>query len=113
MFVGPMRRWRAVAFWTCFAVAAVVFVLDATMTMHVAALHPMAVEQNPIARWTLEIHPLAPYMLKAGIVAVCAAVAGILRTMGERGWAVGVVVMMAVVGLTGIATGLQVVRTSL
>lgn len=96
-----------VAFWAVFAAAAVVFVMDATATIHVSALRPAVVEQNPIARWTLESHPVAPYLLKAAIVAECAVIAAIMRGLGERWAAVTVAAMMAVVGVLGIATAVQ------
>jgi hypothetical protein len=96
-----------VAFWMVFAAAAVVFVMDATATIHVSALRPAVVEQNPIARWTLESHPVAPYLLKAAIVAECAVIAAIMRGLGERRAAVIVAALMAVVGFLGIATAVQ------
>lgn len=96
-----------IAFWSVFAAAAVVFVMDATATIHVTALRPAVVEQNPIARWTLEAHPIAPYVLKTAIVAECAIVAATLRAMGERWAAVVVIAMMVAIGLIGIATAVQ------
>ena len=90
--------------WAVFAVAAVIFVLDAMTTIHVLSVQPFALEQNPIARWTLQAHPAAPFLLKAAIIAECAVVVRILRSMGEA-WA-GYVVsgLMAGIGLFGIAT---------
>ncbi len=96
-----------VAFWTIFAAAAVVFVMDATATIHVTALRPAVVEQNPIARWTLEAHPVAPYLLKAAIITECAVIAAAMRAMGERWAAYTVAAMMATIGLLGIATAVQ------
>jgi hypothetical protein len=96
-----------VAFWTIFAAAAIVFVMDATATIHVTALRPAVVEQNPIARWTLEMHPVAPYLLKAAIIAECAIIAVAMRAMGERWAAFAVAAMMAAIGLLGIATAVQ------
>lgn len=96
-----------VAFWTLFAVAAVVFVMDATATIHVTALRPAVVEQNPIARWTLEAHPVAPYLLKAAIISECAVIAAAMRAMGERWAAVTVAATMATIGILGIATAVQ------
>lgn len=96
-----------VAFWTIFAAAAVVFVMDATATIHVTALRPAVVEQNPIALWTMEAHPVAPYLLKAAIVTECAVIAAAMRAMGERGAAYAVAAMMATIGLLGIATAVQ------
>jgi hypothetical protein len=107
---APVHPVRSAAFWALFAAAAVIFVLDAVTTMHVAAMRPIVVEENPIARWTLELHPAAPYLLKAAVVATCGGVVAALRAMAERRWALAVVVAMAVVGLLGIATGFQVVR---
>lgn len=96
-----------IAFWTLFAAAAIVFVLDATMTIHVTALRPAVVEQNPIARWTLEAHPVAPYLLKAAIIAECAIIAAAMRAMHERWAACAVAVMMATIGILGIATAVH------
>jgi hypothetical protein len=101
--VAPMD----VAFWAVFAVAAVVFVMDATATIHVTALRPAVVEQNPIARWTLEAHPVAPYLLKAAIITECAVIAAAMRSMGERWAGFAVAAMMATIGLLGIATAVQ------
>ncbi len=96
-----------VAFWTIFAAAAVVFVMDATATIQVTALRPAVVEQNPIARWTLEAHPVAPYLLKAAIITECAFIAAAMRAMGERWAAFAVAAMMAAIGIMGIATAVQ------
>lgn len=94
-----------IAVWVAFAVAVVVFVLDATTTIAVIGLRPDAVEQNPIARWTLTAHPVAPYLLKAAVVAECAVACAVVRSMGER-WAAWVVVgLMALAGILGIASG--------
>lgn len=99
----PMHLADVVA-WSAFAIAAVVFVLDATTTIAVMAMRPEAVEQNPIARWTLTAHPVAPYLLKAAVVAECAVACAMARSMGER-WAAWVVVaLMAGTGIVGIAT---------
>jgi flagellar motor component MotA len=73
-------------------------------------MRPIAIEENPIARWSLELDPAGPYLLKAAVVAACAGVVIALRAMAERRWALAVVVAMAVVGLLGIATGFGVVR---
>ena len=108
MLVRPRTPGRSAAFWAAFAVAAVVFVLDAVVTIAVVAELPVAVEQNPIARWTLGLHPVAPYVLKAAIVAECAVIAAVLRTMGEGWAAAAVVVMMAGAGGLGIATAVGV-----
>lgn len=90
--------------WAVFAAAAVLFVLDAMITIQVLALQPLALEQNLIARWTLEAHPFAPFLLKAAIIAECAVVIRIVRSMDE-GWAAFVVSgLMAGTGLLGIAT---------
>lgn len=107
---GPphARRGVDVAFWVLFAAAAVVFALDATATIHVLGVRPEAVEMNPIARWSMGSHPVAPYALKAVIVLICGAVAATLRAMGERGAAGAVVGLMALFGIIGIATGLRV-----
>ena len=102
------RRVVDAAFWAMFAAAAVVFALDATATIHVLGVRPEAVEMNPLARWTLDSHPVAPYALKAAIVLICGAVAATLRAMGERRAAGAVVGLMAMSGMIGIATGLQV-----
>jgi hypothetical protein len=93
--------------WAFFAAAAVLFVLDATVTIQVIAIQPTIVEQNPIARWTLEAHVLAPYVLKAAIVAECAVVVAIVRSMDERwaGYIVGT--LMAIVGIVGILTAVN------
>ena len=100
----PPSTLRDVACWTSFAVAAVLFVLDAMTTIQVLAIQPLAMEQNPMARWTLDAHPTAPFILKAAIVAECAAVAGIVRAMHE-GWAAYLVsAMMAGSGVVGIAS---------
>ena len=90
--------------WTAFALAAVLFVLDAMTTTHVLSVQPLALEQNPIARWTLEAYPVAPFLLKASIVAECAVVVRLVRSMDE-GWAAFVVTgLMAGTGLLGMAT---------
>lgn len=100
----PLITRRDAANWMVFAAAAVVFVVDAMATIQVLAIQPLALEQNPIARWTLDVHPAAPFILKAAIVAECAVVAGIARAMDE-GWAAYVVSgLMAATGLLGIAT---------
>jgi hypothetical protein len=104
--LGTVAR-MDVVFWTIFAAAAIVFVMDATATIHVTALRPAVVEQNPIARWTLEAHPAAPYLLKAAIITECAVIAAAMRAMGERGAAFAVATMMAAIGLLGIATAVQ------
>jgi hypothetical protein len=93
--------------WAFFAAAAVLFVLDAAVTIQVIAINPSIVEQNPIARWTLEAHVLAPYVLKSAIVAECAVVVAIVRSMDERwaGYVVGA--LMAVVGIVGISTAVS------
>ncbi len=96
-----------VAFWTMFAAAAVVFALDATTTIVVTAIQPLAVEQNPVARWMLDLHPLAPYVLKTAIVAQCAVTAAVMRARGERWAALSVGALMCMAGLIGIATGFQ------
>lgn len=96
-----------VAFWTVFAAAAIVFVLDATTTIHVTVLRPAVVEQNPIARWTLEAHPVAPYLLKVAIITECAIMAAAMRAMGERWAAFAVAALMAAIGFLGIATAIQ------
>ncbi len=49
------------ACWTVFAAAAIVFLVDAMATIQVVAMQPFAIEQNPIARWTLGVHPAAPW----------------------------------------------------
>ena len=100
----PLIAVRDVVCWAVFAGAAVLFVLDAMTTIHVLSVQPLALEQNPIARWTLEAHPAAPYLLKAAIIAECAVVVRIVRSLDE-GWA-GYVVsgLMAGTGLLGIAT---------
>lgn len=108
MLARPRDPSRSVAFWAAFAVAAAVFVVDAMVTIAVVAVQPGAVEQNPIARWALEVHPSAPYVLKAAIVAECAAVAAALRAMGEGWAAAGVVAMMTLAGALGIATAIGV-----
>lgn len=93
--------------WAVFAAAAVLFVLDAMTTIQVLAVQPLALEQNPIARWTLEAHPVAPFLLKAAIIAECAVVVRIVRSMDE-GWAAFVVSgLMAGTGLLGIATAVS------
>ncbi|MEX1172159.1 MAG: DUF5658 family protein [Chloroflexota bacterium] len=98
-----------VACWAVFAVAAVIFALDAIVTIHVLAVQPLAFEQNPIARWTLGTHPAAPLLLKGAIVAECAIVIAIVRFQGER-WAAWVVsAMVAATGLLGIATAANAV----
>jgi hypothetical protein len=102
------RRDLDVAYWASFAVAAVVFALDATTTIHVIAVRPEAVEMNPIARWTLGSHALAPYLLKGLVLLVCATVAATLRALGERTAARAVIALMAAFGLVGIATSLGV-----
>lgn len=100
----PPLRLADVAMWAAFAVAAVIFVLDATTTIAVVGVRPDAVEQNPIARWTLTAHPAAPYLLKAAVIAECAVACAIARSMGER-WAAWVMVaLMAGIGAAGIAT---------
>lgn len=100
----PPMAVAELASWVVFAAAGVIFVLDAMTTIHVLSVQPLALEQNPIARWTLEAHPVAPFLLKAAIIAECAVVARILRTMGEA-WASYVVSgLMAGMGLFGIAT---------
>lgn len=100
----PPGTLRDAACWTLFAVAAVLFVADAMTTIQVLAIQPFAMEQNPIARWTLHAHPAAPFILKAAIVAECAVIVGIARAMHE-GWAAYVVsAMMAITGLVGIAS---------
>jgi len=92
--------------WTIFASAAVVFVLDAMTTIHVLSVQPLALEQNPIARWTLDAHPIAPFVLKAAVVGECAVVVATVRSMGE-GWAAYVVSgLMAATGLLGITSAL-------
>jgi hypothetical protein len=103
--------WWGAAYWSLFALAAVIFALDATVTLAVTSLRPLAVEQNPIARATMEIGPLAPYVLKAAIVAVCGAVAVIFRRMEERLAAVAVIGLMALVGVLGMATAIRVLHT--
>jgi len=100
----PPGTLRDVACWTLFAVAAVLFVVDAMTTIQVLAIQPLAMERNPIARWTLDAHPVAPFILKAAIVTECAVVVGIARAMHE-GWAAYLVsAMMATTGLVGIAS---------
>ena len=87
-----------------FAAAVVLFVVDAMTTIQVLAILPFAMEQNPIARWTLDAHPVAPFILKAAIVAECAVVVAIARAMDE-GWAAYVVSgLMAATGSVGIAS---------
>ena len=98
---------RRSAYWVLFGAAAVVFVLDATATIHVAAMRPLVLEQNPIARWTLDLHPIAPYVLKAAVIGECAVTAAILRAMGERAASLAVIGLMVVVGLLGIGTAVQ------
>lgn len=103
----PSRPPMAIAVvlpWVVFVAAAVIFVLDAMTTIHVLSVQPFALEQNPIARWTLQAHPVAPFLLKAAIIAECAVVVRVLRSMGEA-WA-GYVVsgLMAAAGVFGIAT---------
>jgi hypothetical protein len=102
----PPSRAADVALWTAFALAAVVFVLDATTTIAVIGLRPEAIEQNPIARWTLGAHPAAPYLLKAAVIAECAVASAMARSMGERwaGWLI--VAMMASAGILGIAAAI-------
>lgn len=100
----PPLRLADVGVWAAFAVAAVVFVLDATTTIVVLGIRPDAVEQNPIARWTLTAHPVAPYLLKAAVIAECAVACAMARSMGER-WAAWVMVaLMAGIGIVGIGT---------
>ena len=100
----PPMALSAVVCWAVFAAAAVIFVLDAMTTIHVLAVQPLALEQNPIARWTLDAHPFAPFLLKAAIIAECAVVVRIVRSLDE-GWAAFVVSgLMAATGLLGIAT---------
>ncbi len=100
----PPMALSDVAVWAVFAIAAVVFVLDATTTIAVLGLRPDAVEQNPIARWTLTAHPVAPYLLKTAVIAECAVACAMARSMGER-WAAWVVIaLMTVTGGVGIAT---------
>jgi hypothetical protein len=94
-----------VAVWTAFAIAAVVFVLDATTTIAVVGLRPDAVEQNPIARWTLGAHPIAPYLLKGAVIAECAVACALARSMGERWAAWAVVGLMGLAGVLGIGSG--------
>lgn len=90
--------------WIVFAVAAVLYVLDALTTIQVLAVQPLAVEQNPLARWSLGLNPVAPLILKAVIVAGCAVVVGVARAMKE-GWAAYVVsAVMAATGVLGIAS---------
>jgi len=101
------RPLRTSAYWAVFAAAAVVFVLDATATIHVVMLRPVVLEQNPVARWTLDLHPIAPYVLKAAIIAQCAVTARLLRSMHERAAALAVIGLMASVGLLGIASAVQ------
>jgi hypothetical protein len=106
--VVPPVRPRAmadIAVWVAFAIAAVMFVLDATTTIAVIGMRPDAVEQNPIARWTLSAHPVAPYLLKAAVIAECAVVCALARSMGERWAAWAVVGLMALTGVFGIASG--------
>lgn len=92
--------------WAVFAAAAVLLVLDAMTTIHVLSIQPFALEQNPIARWTLDAHPAAPFLLKAAIISECAVVVRIVRSMGEV-WAAFVVSgLMAGTGLLGIATAI-------
>jgi len=100
----PPGTLRDIACWTLFAIAAVLFVVDAMTTIQVLAIQPFAMEQNPIARWTLDAHPMAPFILKAAIVAECAVVVAIARAMDE-GWAAYLVsAMMAATGVAGIAS---------
>jgi hypothetical protein len=94
-----------IAVWVAFAIAAVMFVLDATTTIAVIGMRPDAVEQNPIARWTLSAHPVAPYLLKAAVIAECAVVCALARSMGERWAAWAVAGLMALTGVFGIASG--------
>jgi hypothetical protein len=95
--------------WSLFAVAAVIFVLDAIVTMVALPMVPGAVEQNPVARWFLDAHPYAPFVLKGAIVIECAVIAVAFRAMGER-WAAYVVTgLMAAVGLMGIWSAVVVV----
>lgn len=102
----PPMGLRDVVCWAVFAAAAVLFVLDAITTIHVLSIQPFALEQNPIARWTLEAHPVAPFLLKAAIITECAVVVRIVRSMDE-GWAAFVVSgLMAGTGLLGIATAI-------
>ena len=104
MLVHGAGAVRPAAFWIVFAIAAVIFVLDAMATIAVVEMRPIAVEQNPIARWALGLHPVAPYVLKTAIVGECVVIAAVLRAMGER-WAAGAVAaMMALTGLLGIAS---------
>lgn len=95
------------AAWALFAAAAVLFVLDAAVTIQVIAINPSIVEQNPIARWTLEAHVMAPYVLKTAIVAECAVVVAIVRSMDERwaGYLVGA--LMATVGVLGMLSAVS------
>jgi hypothetical protein len=93
------------AVWAAFAIAAVVFALDATTTIAVIGLRPDAVEQNPIARWTLSAHPAAPYLLKAAVIAECAVACALARSMGERWAAWAVIALMTLTGVLGIASG--------
>jgi hypothetical protein len=95
-----------VACWGLFALAAVLFVLDATVTMEVLARQPLAVERNPVARWALDLHPVAPYVLKGAIVAELWIVVALVRGLGET-WAAFVVsALMGAVGVYGIGTAL-------
>jgi len=104
----PAHLERSIA-WSLFAVAGVIFVLDAVVTMVVLTMVPGAVEQNPIARWVLEAHPYAPFVLKGAIVLECAIIAAALRAMDER-WASYVVAgLMAGVGAVGIGSAVMVV----
>lgn len=101
----PMAAGDAVP-WVVFTAAAVIFFLDAMTTIHVLAIQPFALEQNPIARWTLEAHAVAPFLLKAAIIAECAVVVRILRSMGEAWAGYAVSSLMAGTGLLGIVTAI-------
>jgi hypothetical protein len=50
---------------------------------------------------------VAPYVLKAAVIAECAVTAVLLRSMHERVAALAVIGLMAGVGLIGIASAVQ------
>jgi hypothetical protein len=106
--VRPTVRAEHLACWAFFVVAAVVFATDAATTIHVLAVQPLAVEANPIARWTLEAHPIAPFVLKAAIILECAVIAHAFRRHDERwaAWFIGLA--MLGFGVFGIATAVVV-----
>ncbi|MBA2700218.1 MAG: hypothetical protein H0U58_00770 [Chloroflexi bacterium] len=98
---------EGIAAMALFALAVVVFLLDATATIQAMAIQPGLVEQNPLAGWTLSLHPAAPYGLKLAVAGGCAAVIVLLRTMNARWAGYLVTALMAAVGMSGIASAVS------